>query len=146
MSGFLGTGAPFSSDFNLVLQLLMGAALLAGMMLARRRHYTAHGICQSSVMLLNLVLIFSIMLPSFREGVVSGIPAELNNPYYWAPAVHAGLGTIAQLLGLFIVWRAGTGFLPSMLRFENYKLWMRTELVLWWVVILFGLATYWVWL
>lgn len=74
------------------------------------------------------------------------IPRNLHRPYYWVPTLHAGLGTLAQLLGLFIIWQAGTGLVPAALRFENYKLWMRTELVLWWMVILFGIVTYWVWL
>jgi hypothetical protein len=45
------------------------------------------------------------------------------------PTIH-GIGTVAQLLGIFIIWRAGTGLVPAALRFENYKLWMRTELIL----------------
>jgi uncharacterized membrane protein YozB (DUF420 family) len=116
------------------------------MALARRRRYRAHGICQSGVMLLNLVLIAWIMLPSFQEGVLPRLPGDLHRAYYWVPALHAALGSAAQLLGLFIIWRAGTGLVPAALRFENYKLWMRTELILWWVVIFFGLATYWAWL
>ncbi|MGH7831018.1 MAG: DUF420 domain-containing protein [Candidatus Binatia bacterium] len=146
MNGFLGTGAPFSADVNLVIQLLMGTALLWGMMLARRKQYRAHGICQSSVMLLNLVMIFLIMAPAFQEGVAPGLPGELGKPYYWVPTFHAALGTIAQLLGLFIILRAGTNLLPQILRFENYKLWMRTELALWWATILIGIGSYMVWL
>lgn len=146
MSGFLGTGAPFASDVNLVIQILMGSALLAGMMLARRGQYRAHAICQGSVMVLNLVMIALIMSPSFRSGVMPGLPGELSRPYYLVSTLHAALGSIAQLLGLYIVLRAGTNLLPQALRFQNYKLWMRTELVLWWIVILLGVATYYLWL
>lgn len=146
MGGFLGTGAALKADINLVIQLLMGIALLLGMGLARRGHYRAHAICQGSVMLFNLVMITLIMLPSFRLGVLPGLPGELGKPYYSVATLHASLGAIAQLLGLYIVLRAGTRLLPQFLRFQNYKLWMRTELVLWWTVILFGVATYYVWL
>ncbi len=52
--GFLGTGAPFSADINLVLQVTMGGALIAGTWLAKKRRYKAHGVCQTSVLLLNL--------------------------------------------------------------------------------------------
>jgi hypothetical protein len=55
MNGFLGTGAKLAADVNITIQLLMGIALLMGMMLARWRHYRAHGICQGIVILLNLV-------------------------------------------------------------------------------------------
>lgn len=145
MSGFLGTNAPLEADINLVIQLFMGIALLVGMMLARRRCYRAHGICQGSVMMLNLVMIALIMFPSFREGVIPELPGRLRNPYYSVSTVHAALGITAQLLGLYIVLRAGTNLLPRALCFQNYKLWMRTELVLWWVVIVFGVATYYLW-
>jgi hypothetical protein len=49
--GYLGTGATFEADLNLVVQL-MGLALIAGSLLAKRKRYTAHGICQTTVLLL----------------------------------------------------------------------------------------------
>lgn len=146
MEGFLGTGAPLSADLNLTFQLLMGTALLIGMFLARRKRFRAHGICQSTVMLLNLVVIFWLMLPSFRDSVIPGLPEQLNRSYYAVAMLHAGAGAIAELLGLYIILRAGTNLLPRSLSFENYKLWMRTELALWWLVVLLGVATYYVWL
>ena len=146
MSGFLGTGAPFKADVNLVLQLLMGVILLIGMFLARRGQYRAHAFCQSSVVLLNLILIGWIMFPSFSSGVLPGLPRGLAKPYYFLSTLHAFTGTIAQLLGLYIVARAGSNLLPKALQFQNYKLWMRTALALWWAVIFFGLATYFIWL
>ncbi len=146
MSGFLGTGATLAADGNLIIQLLMGVALLAGMVLARRKYYRAHAVCQGSVMVLNLLMIASIMLPPFWREVVPGLPGRLGNSYYFVPTLHAALGGIAQLLGLYILLRAGTNLLPRILCFQNYKVWMRTELVLWWVVIVVGVATYFAWL
>jgi len=35
--------------------------------------------------------------------------------------------------------------LPEILRFKNYKLWMRATLALWWVVVFLGVGTYYVW-
>jgi hypothetical protein len=52
------------------------------------------------------------------------------------------LGTLAELGGLYILLAAGTRLLPPRLRIRNYKLWMRTVLVLWWAVLLLGVATY----
>jgi plastocyanin/uncharacterized membrane protein YozB (DUF420 family) len=145
MEGFLGAGATMRADLNLSIQLLMGMALLFGMYLARRGKYRAHKYCQSSVLILNLAMIFLIMAPSFHRQVEQELPHRLNDPYYLLPAIHTGLGTIAELLGLYIVLVAGTGIIPERLRFKRYKPWMRTELVLWWVVILFGLGTYYYW-
>jgi Ca2+/H+ antiporter len=69
MSGFLGTGATFEADLNLIVQLIMGVALLAGVVLAKQKRYTAHGICQTTVLLLNLLMIGLVMWPSFQQQV-----------------------------------------------------------------------------
>jgi hypothetical protein len=52
---------------------------------------------------------------------------------------------MAEFLGLYIVLVAGTNVLPAWLRFRNLKLWMRTEFVLWFVVVISGLGTYYAW-
>ncbi len=145
MSGFLGTGATFRADLNLVIQLAMGLALLTGMWLARTNRFKAHKYCQATVILLNLPLIFLIMAPSFHRQVEPSIPDQLHDTYFAIATIHAVLGTIAQLLGLYIVLVAATRLLPAKLRFKKFKPWMRTELVLWWSVILLGVGTYYFW-
>ena len=145
-AGFLGTGARLAADVNLIVQLLMGFALLLGMILARRKLYRAHAVCQGSVVLLNLVMIAAIMLPPFARDIAPGLPHRLGQSFYFFPTLHAVLGSVTQLLGLYILIRAGTNWLPEALCFQNYKLWMRTALALWWIVIFLGLATYYVWL
>ncbi|HXG67617.1 MAG TPA: DUF420 domain-containing protein [Blastocatellia bacterium] len=145
MQGFLGTGATFRADLNLVIQLAMGLALLVGMWLARRKQFTAHKYCQSSVIVLNLAMIFLIMAPSFHRQVEPEIPAKLGDAYYGVAFIHAALGTVAELLGIYIILVAGTKLIPKKLRFRRYKPWMRTELALWWVVILLGIGTYYYW-
>jgi plastocyanin/uncharacterized membrane protein YozB (DUF420 family) len=145
MNGFLGTGATFRADLNLVVQLSMGLALLVGMFLAKRKKFRAHKYCQSSVMLLNLVMIFLIMAPSFHKQVEPQVPGGLKEAYYLAPYTHAILGSIAEVLGLYIVLVAATNLLPRRLRFKRYKPWMRIELALWWIVVLIGVSTYFIW-
>jgi len=140
--GFLRTGAPLGSDLTLVVELGMGLALLAGMLLARRRRYRAHAWCQSAVVLLNLAAIALTMAPSFRRSFAPPIPAVFRDSYYAFAAVHAALGTVAELLGLYILAVAGTRILPRRLRFTRYKPWMRTALALWWLALLLGIGTY----
>ncbi len=142
-TGFLGTAAPFSSDLTAIVEIGMGLALLAGMVLARRRRYRAHAWCQSAVVLLNLVAITLTMTPSFRRSFLP-IPAHLGNSYHVLAVVHAALGSVAELLGLYILLVVGTNILPKRLRFTRYryKVWMRTGILLWWLALLFGLATY----
>jgi uncharacterized membrane protein YozB (DUF420 family) len=145
MKGFLGTGATFAADLNLVMQALMGSALVVGTFLARRKRYTAHGICQTTVLLLNLVTIALVMGPSFHRQVVPALPEHLGDRYYAVATGHAALGIAAELLGLYIVLVAGTNFVPRRLRFQRWKLWMRAELALWWVVLLTGVGAYYAW-
>ncbi len=145
MKGFLGTGATFGADLNLVAQVIMGAALVAGAYLARKKRYAAHGICQTTVMLLNLVMIAQVMWPSFRTQITPRLPARLGHRYYAVATSHAALGVAAELFGLYIVLVAGTKIVPRRLRFRNWKRWMRIELALWWVAVLTGAGTYYVW-
>ncbi len=138
---FLGTAAPFSSDLTAIVEIGMGLALLAGMVLARRRRYRAHAWCQSAVVLFNLLAIALTMAPSFRRSFLP-IPPHFGNSYYVLAGVHASLGTVAELLGLYILVVAGTNILPKRIRFTQYKPWMRTALAMWWLVLLLGLGTY----
>jgi uncharacterized membrane protein YozB (DUF420 family) len=141
--GFLGTGAPPRADITLAIEIAMGLTLVIGMVLARRQRFRAHAWCQSTVVVLNLIVIALVMAPAFRSQVAPKIPARLARPYYALATGHATMGCIAELLGLYIILVAGTRIpLPKRLRFVRYKLWMRTEMVVWWLALLLGLATY----
>ena len=143
--GFLGTGAPFAADVNLVLQGMMAAALVIGAGFARRKRFRAHAIMQTTVLLLNLVMIALVMWPSTQDQVMPAFPDVFVRWYFAMPSIHAMLGTAAEVLGIFIALVAGTKLVPEKLRFDNWKRWMRMELVLWWIVLLSGVATYYVW-
>lgn len=138
----LSGAAPWRANLTLVLELGMGVGLLIGALLARLRRFGAHAWCQSTVVLLNLALIVATMIPSLRQLVVPALPAKLGKPYYALAAAHAALGSIAQCAGLYILLAVGTKVLPERFRITRLKLWMRSVLVLWWVVLALGLATY----
>ena len=145
VKGFLGTGGTFEADANLVVQLAMGSALLAGVLLAKQKRYRAHGICQTTVLLLNLWMIGLVMWPAFRRQGNPTIPRVFHKAYYAVPLVHAALGMTAEVLGLYIALVAGTNVLPTRLRFRSWKRWMRTELALWLFVVISGMGTYYAW-
>jgi uncharacterized membrane protein YozB (DUF420 family) len=145
MKGFLGTWASFPADLNLLIQLTMGISLIVGTLLARAKHYVAHGICQTTVVILNLVMIVLVMMPSFSERIAPRLLAHLGKRYYAIAILHAALGTVAEFLGLYILLAAGTNILPKPWRFTRWKLWMRIELILWWLVISMGILTYYIW-
>ena len=140
--GFLGTAASLAADRTLVIETVMGVALLVGTVFARRRQYRAHGWCQSAVVLLNLGVIAQFMVPSFRRQIAPEIPASLGEMHYAIATIHGLLGTVAELLALYVFLVAGTNILPRRLRFSRYKRWMRLALALWWIELLLGLAMY----
>jgi hypothetical protein len=103
-----------------LLEIGMGVALLIGAVLARMRRFRLHAWCQSAIVLLNLVVILLIMLAT----------------------AHGALGSVTEIAGMYILLAAGTNLLPQNFRVTEYKPWMRGLLVLWWLVLLLGLATY----
>ena len=145
MEGFLGTHAGFGSDLNLTIQIAMGVALISGAFLARAKRFAAHSICQIVVLVLNLVPICFLMWPSFHSHVLPRLPKRLGKRFYAVATIHGFLGVLAEILGLYIVLVAGTRILPEAWRLKRWKLWMRIELALWWIVLLMGAVTYFVW-
>ena len=145
MKGLLGTGATFAADLNLVVQFVMGAALLVGGLLAKQKRYAAHGGCQTTVQLPNLLIIALVMWASFHQQVGPVFPRAFHKRYFTVATIHGALGMAAELLGLYIVMVAGTHLLPQRLCFKRWRLWMRVELMLWSAVLVSGLWTYYVW-
>jgi uncharacterized membrane protein YozB (DUF420 family) len=145
MSGFLGTAASFRADLNLLIQIAIGILLAIGALLARTKRIRAHGACMASVLLLNLVMIGTVMWPSFHELVLPGIAKHFNARYAAVAAIHGLIGALGEMCGLYIVLVAGTNMVPERWRFRRWKLWMRLEFVSWWVVLLMGLVTYVTW-
>jgi hypothetical protein len=140
--GFLGTAAPFYADVVLLIEILMGVGLLIGAVLARMRRFREHAWCQSVIVISNLVVVVLIMAPSFYVHVSPKIPLRLGKAYYALATSHAALGTFTEVAALYILLAAGTKVLPSKLRMTDYKPWMRSVLVLWWLELVLGLATY----
>src|ERR1700735_208378 len=91
VKGFLGTWASFSADLNLVVQIAMGIALLAGAFLARAKRYAAHGACQAAVLILNLPMIALVMWPSFHVRVLPRLAGHFGKRYYAIAAIHGVL-------------------------------------------------------
>ena len=120
----------------------MGLGLLIGAWLARTRRFRQHAWCQSAIVLLNFSVIVLLMIPSFSLNVFPRIPAKLGKVFYALATAHAALGTVTELAGLYILLAVGTRVLPQRLRIANFKVLMRSVLMLWWVVLLLGFATY----
>ena len=124
------------------LEIAMGIGLLLGARLARKGCFQQHAWCQSAIVLLNSAVIAVMMIPSFRVHVLPRVPAKLGKAYYALATAHGAFGAVTELAGLYILLSAGTSVLPEKFRITKYKVWMRTVLALWWVVLLLGMATY----
>ncbi len=142
IKAFFETAAPRAANLVLVLEIAMGIGLLLGARFARKGRFRQHAFCQSAIVLLNLAVVAVMMIPSFRVHVLPRVPAKLGKAYYALATTHAALGTVTELAGLYILLSAGTSVLPEKLRITKYKVWMRSVLVLWWVALLLGMATY----
>ncbi|HKS59910.1 MAG TPA: hypothetical protein VJS68_03940 [Thermoplasmata archaeon] len=145
MGTLLGTEAPIFSDLVALTEVGIAAGLLIGTFVVRRGHVRAHRIIQSALILVNIPIVLAWMVPEFLLIVLPGLPGDLDSPFYYIPTLMLCAGAAAEGLGIYIILAAGTNLLPLKYRFRRYKLWMRTELALWWSVVSLGLTTYLVW-
>ena len=139
--GFLGTHAPFLSDLSLILILLTAIMFTIGWQLARHAHYETHRWVQTVAAVINAVVVLGFMINSYVTHIFPGIPAKLLTGDYAVTTVHALVGTIGLLLGIFVVLR-GNELVPNALRFKNYKLFMRTSYIVYMLATLLGVSVY----
>jgi uncharacterized membrane protein YozB (DUF420 family) len=142
MSGFFPSNAPVVADVAAILEVAMAVILLVGWILVRRGQIRIHRLLQSSVILVNIPIVLYSMVPPYLKYVAPSVPSQLGQATVLIPTVMLVAGALAELLGIYIILVAGTTWIPERFRFRRYKLWMRTELVLWWGVVLAGLTTY----
>ncbi len=145
MGGLLVSGAPATADAVLLFELAVGLLLILGMLVVRGGHIRLHMYIQGSMILVNIPVVLVWMVPEYLRYVVPGLPGALAQSVYWVPTLMLAAGAVAEALGIYILLVAGTTLLPERWRFRNYKAWMRTELILWWAVLLTGVATYYLW-
>ena len=139
--GFLGTHATFHSDATLVLILVTAVLFTIGWQLAVRKRYAAHSRVQTLTASLNAVVVLSTMITSFWVFILPGIPGKLLEGSYGVTTVHALVGMIGLVLGVFVVL-VGNELVPKSLRFTNYKRVMRISYALYMVSTLIGVVVY----
>jgi uncharacterized membrane protein YozB (DUF420 family) len=139
--GFLGTKATLRSDLTLVLILISAVLFNVGFILARRKHFTAHRWVQTSAVTLNTLVVLISMVTSYIIYILPGIPAKLAQGDYAVTTLHALIGAIALVWGVFVALR-GNNLVPKKLRFNNYKLFMRWAYGLYMLATLGGIIVY----
>lgn len=81
------------------------------------------------------------MINSYVTHILPGIPAKILVGDYSVTTVHAIIGTIGLLLGLFVVMR-GNELVPKGWRFNNYKMFMRISYAFYMLATLLGVIVY----
>ncbi|NJD58829.1 MAG: hypothetical protein C3F13_08695 [Anaerolineales bacterium] len=141
MPGLLGTRATLRADLTLVLILLSAVLFNIGFVLARRKHYVAHRWVQSVAVILNSAVVLISMVTSYVIHILPGIPAKLGEGDYAVTSLHALIGTIGLVFGIFVALR-GNNLVPRTLQFSNYKLFMRWAYALYMLATLGGIVVY----
>jgi uncharacterized membrane protein YozB (DUF420 family) len=139
--GFLGTHAALLSDLTLILILLTAISFSVGFYLARRRRFAAHRWVQTITVCLNALIVLSVMVTSFAIHILPGIPAKLLQGDYGVTTVHAFVGLLGLLLGIFVMLR-GNELVPRRLRFRKFKPFMRTAYTLYMLATAIGVLVY----
>lgn len=139
MQAILGTR--MSADLNLIAQIIILAGLYLGYYFARRKKIRPHHAnVQTTMVLVNLLLILFVMATSFYNFVILG--GTTGGAVAQSMIVHAFLGLVAELSGIYLILRMRTKVIPPNLRIKNFKRLMQFTLALWTVVVLLGLAIY----
>lgn len=139
--GFLGTKATLRADLTLVLILVTAVMFNIGFILARRKKFEIHRWVQTSAVILNSLVVLISMVTSYIIHILPGIPSKLNQGDYAVTTLHAIIGSIGFLFGIFVVLQ-GNNLVPRNLRIKNYKPYMRWAYGLYMASTLGGIIIY----
>ena len=115
---------PSGARFTLFVIIFSAVALTVGWRLAVTRRYTAHAVVQTAaVVAVSLVAVR--MVASLVRNVLPEVPSHLGQATYAVDTVHAVIGAVAAVFGVYVVLAAGK-MLPAALRFRAFRPFMRT--------------------
>ena len=118
-----------------VLEVIILAGLFFGFYLIRfKKNRALHEKNQTAWVLFNLVPILFVMLVSYPRMAAANFMMPLI-------AIHALVGTLSELLGIYLILRM-KNMLPPGLRVKNFKRLMQITLTLWTLQALGGLYIY----
>jgi uncharacterized membrane protein YozB (DUF420 family) len=142
--GFLGTHANRAADITLVIMLLAATLFTIGFILARKKKFKAHRWVQTGAATLNAIMVLWMMILPFRDFVLRDRGGPRPAVFYIIASIHGLVGLVGVIFGLFVTLR-GNGLVPKPLRFNNYKLFMRTAYGLYMLATLLGIGVYLTW-
>jgi len=140
VTGLLGTNALLSIDLNLIMQLVMFIIIGVGIYYKNQKNYKMHGSLMGVAVILHIISFIAVMGPKFREyfDFFTTSTSELGVQTTW---IHIIPGASALILGIVLV--AVWTYRPSNIAgcFRRKRL-MDITIVLWFISLTFGIATY----
>ncbi|MGD0158787.1 MAG: hypothetical protein ABSB89_00650 [Candidatus Bathyarchaeia archaeon] len=124
---------------NLILQIVI-LGILGMAVYARLRHSTVkHAALMGSAIGLHTVAIGAIMVPSLLS--LGTLLSKLMTSFAWLTIVHATLGSIVEILGIWLVatWLSNTKNVEKCFKRKNF---MRVTIALWLTELILGIFVY----
>jgi uncharacterized membrane protein YozB (DUF420 family) len=140
-AGLLGVTIPVTAKVSLVVMLVAAVLFTVGWRLAVRKQFDAHRWVQTVAVVLNAALVLAWMVSQFVRYVLPEVPARLGQAAYGVTTLHAVVGAIGLVLGVFVALR-GNDLVPKALRFTNYKAFMRTSYAVYMLATALGVLVY----
>ena len=137
----LGVTTPFGANLSLLVMLAAAVLFTVGWRLAVRKQYDAHRWVMTVAVCLNASLVLGWMVRYFVLYVLPELPARLRDSTYAVVTVHAAVGAVAFVLGVFVALR-GNDLVPKSLRFNSYKPVMRSSYALYMLGTVLGVIVY----
>jgi hypothetical protein len=131
MSAIIGTGAPVSSDFNLMLQIIVLTSLIFGAMACIKKRFIEHSRIMTAVVFLNAAGLVFVMVPSLFRYLTS--PLEIFSFSMISTSLHVLTGISAITTGMAFILNKKP---------LNLRLWMRLSFLLWVTSFILGLLIY----
>jgi plastocyanin len=135
-------GSRLSANINLIAQILILIGLWLGAYFARRKQISTHQNIQTTLVIANTFCILFVMATSFYSYVIAG--GTVTGTVAVLMMIHGAFGLVAELTGVYLILRMSTKILPGRLRVSNFKRVMQGLLGLWTIVVVGGLAIYYV--
>ena len=115
--------APVPADLVAVVEIALAAMLVVGAILVHSGRVRAHRYVQSAVILLNIPIVLSWMVPQYLAYVAPGTASPPRAARHLRADDHVGGGRGRGAAGGLHPSRStGTAWIPERLRFRRYKL------------------------
>jgi len=134
---------PLGALLNAAAQVVMIVALLFGWRFARVKDFRRHRRVQTTVVMVNWLMILFVMAVAFFGPEVTGNPKSTSDPIVLAEIAHGIVGGLTALSGGYLVFRmVFERALPAWIKVKNFKRMMQITIVVWLLVALGGLGIF----